>query len=118
MNKSFLAAIILGCTLSACSSKPSDLRPSNKVSLDQVPPGSRDTDIYNLDGENPDATAEAHEAHGAAGHDKHNEHGDATEMHDRKDVMPNHDEHKSDIGGKEPVPAAEKTTDADKVENH
>jgi hypothetical protein len=116
MNKSFLAAIILGCTLSACSSEPSDLRPGAKVSLDQVPPGSRDTDIYNLDGANPDATKEAHEAHGAAGHGS--QHGDATEMHDRKDVMPNHDEHKNDIGGEDAVPATDKTTDASKVENH
>ena len=110
MNKSFLAAIILGCTLSACSSEPSDLRPEKKVSLDQVPPGTRDTDIYNLDGANPDAKPASHDAHGAAGH------GEATGG--RQDVMPNHDEHKSDIGGNEPVPAEEKTTNAENVENH
>ena len=114
MNKSFLAAIILGCTLSACSSKPSDMRPNNKVSLDQVAPGTRETDIYNLDGEHPDVT----EVHGNAGPGKHGEHEGATEMHDRKDVMPNHDEHKSDIGGEEHVPAEDKTTDDQKVENH
>lgn len=115
MNKSFLAAIIVGCTLTACSSHPSDMRPANKVSVDNVAPGNRDTDIYNLNGANKDITSEGHEGHGAAGH---GDHEGATEMHDRQDVMPNHDEHKSDIGGEEPVPAEEKTTDADKVENH
>lgn len=116
MNKSFLAAIILGSILSACSSHPSDHRPDKKVSLDQVPPGSRDTDIYNLNGANPDATPEAHEGHGAAGHGS--QHGDATEMHDRKDVMLNHDEHKNDIGGEDAVPAEDKTTNSEHVENH
>lgn len=110
MNKSFLAALFLGCALTACSSNPSDLRPSNKVSLDQVPPGSRDTDIYNMDGSNSDATP----THGAAGHDAH---GTSPESNMRKDVMPNHDGHKNDVGPEE-VPAAEKTTDADQVENH
>ena len=113
MNKSFLAAIILGCILSACSSKPSDLRPNAKVSLDQVPPGTRDSDIYNMSGQNSDAT---HEGHGAAG--EGSQHGDATEMNDRKDVMLNHDEQKNDIGGEKEVPAEDKTTDASKVENH
>jgi hypothetical protein len=114
MNKSFLVALALGAVLSACSSHPSDHTPSTKVSLDQVPPGSRDTDIYNLDGSNPDATKEGHEAHGAG----HGEHGAAPESKIREDVMPNHDEHKSDIGGNEQVPAEEKTTDAENVENH
>jgi hypothetical protein len=110
MNKSFLAAIILGGLLSACSSHPSDQRPSTKVSLDQVPPGTRDTDIYNLSGENTDATHD--NGHAAEGHTN------KPVEHSRPDVMPNHDEHKSDIGGEEPVPAEEKTTDASKVENH
>ena len=114
MNKSFLVALALGAVLSACSSQPSDFRPGSKVSLDNVPPGTRDTDIYNLDGAHPDVT----EVHGTKGHGKHGEHEGATEMHDRKDVMPNHDEHKSDVGGEEAVPAEEKTTDDHKVENH
>ena len=114
MNKSFLAAIILGSVLSACSGKPSDLRPNNKVSLDNVAPGTRDTDIYNLDGAHPDVT----EVHGTAGPGKHGEHEGATEMHDSKDVMMNHDEHKSDVGSQEEVPAEDKTTDAEHVENH
>lgn len=109
MNKSFLVALTFGAVLSACSSHPSDFRPETKVSLDQVPPGTRDTDIYNLNGANPEATHESgHDAHGAQGHG---------EM-PRKDVMPNHDEHKSDIGGDQEVPAADKTTDASQVENH
>jgi hypothetical protein len=32
--------------------------------------------------------------------------------------MPNHDEHNNDIGGKDQVPASEKTNEAGKVENH
>ena len=116
MNKSFLVALAFGAVLSACSSHPSDFRPNNKVSLDQVPPGTRDTDIYNLDGANPDATHESgHDAHGATSHGAEgHEAGDAS----RGDVMPNHDEHKSDIGGEQEVPAEDKTTDASQVENH
>lgn len=112
MNKSFLAAIIVGCALSACSSNPSDLRPSTKVALDQVPPGSRDTDIYNLTGENTDATPD----HGHAGGHQTTAPEKGVE-HSRPDVMPNHDEHQSDVGTQD-VPADEKTTDASKVENH
>ncbi len=115
MNKSFLVAIALGSMLSACSSNPSDLRPSNKVSLDQVPPGSRDTDIYNLDGSNPDATPVSHGAHGAAG-DGHQENKD----HGQKEVMLNHEEGSNDIGKEkvEQVAPEDKTNDASKVENH
>ena len=118
MNKSFLVVLAFGAVLSACSSHPSDHRPSAKVSLDNVAPGTRDTDIYNLDGEHPDVTEVTETTHGKAEHGKHGEHEGATQMHDRKDVMTNHDEHKSDVGGEEAVPAENKTTDADKVENH
>ena len=103
MNKTILAAFALASVLSACSSQPSDHRPSEKVSVDQVPPGTRETDIYNLNG----GEDTEHDTHGHAEGDAH-----------RSDVMPNHDEHKSDIGGNDQVPAEEKTTDAEHVENH
>ena len=92
MNKSLLVALALGSVLSACSSSPSDLRPSQKVSLDQVPPGTRENDAIN----------------GVL----------RKEGEDRADVMPNHDEHKNDIGGHDQVQPNDKTTDAAQVENH
>lgn len=113
MNKSLLVALALGTVLSACDNR-SDLRPSEKVSADQVPPGTRDTDIYNMDGSNSDATHES--GHGGHGAPQGAGHGEETAP--RPDVMPNHDEHSSDIGGEKQVPAGEKTTDAEKVENH
>ena len=112
MNKSVLAAFAVASILSACSSHPSDFRPGNKVSVDAVAPGTRETDIYNLNGQGT-ASHEGHDTgaeaidHPAAGHDEH-----------RPDVMPNHDEHKNDIGGNDQVPAEEKTTDDKHVENH
>jgi hypothetical protein len=109
MNKSLLVALALGAALTACDHR-SDLRPSEKVSVDQVPPGTRDTDIYNLNNGSSDATPESGE-HGTHHEAKAPEHG-------RTDVMPNHDELSNDIGGEDQVPAAEKTTDAKEVENH
>lgn len=115
MNKSFLAAIILGCALSACSSHPSDFRPNKKVSLDTVPPGSRESDIYNMSGENPEAAHEGHAtSHGEGTHTTATESG---VENSREDVMLNHDELENDVDAKK-VPAEDKTTDASKVENH
>jgi len=103
MNRSILAAIALASILSACSSQPSDFRPGAKVSVDAVPPGERDTDIYNLNGKSEDA----HKGHGASSHETHT---------DRPDVQLNHDEHASDFN--EQTPAEETTTNAEQVENH
>lgn len=113
MNKSLLVALAFGAVLTACDNR-SDLRASEKVSLDQVPPGSRDTDIYNLNGGTSDATHES--GYGEHGHE--GGHKTTGEQNDRTDVMPNHDEHKNDIGGQDQVPAEEKTTESTKVENH
>jgi hypothetical protein len=114
MNKSLLVALALGAVLTSCDHR-SDLRASEKVSLDQVPPGSRDTDIANLNGGTSDATHEngqgEHGAQPAA-------HGAEGAEQSRPDVMPNHDEHSSDIGGQDQVPATEKTTESKDVENH
>ena len=112
MNKSFLIALALGAVLTSCDHR-SDLRASEKVSVDQVPPGTRDTDISNLGGRNSDATPES--GYGEHGHEGGNKATDAT----RPDVMPNHDEHSSQLGGKsEQVPQGEKTNSAESVENH
>jgi hypothetical protein len=115
MNKSVLAAFACAAILSACSSHPTDYRPGNKVSVDSVTPGTRETDIYNLNGQE----ATAHDAHGheAAGHEAAAHEAAADTTH-RPDVMLNHDEHASDVNGKKEVPAKEKTTDAEHVENH
>lgn len=106
MNKSLLVVLALGAAvLTSCSSHPSDLRPTSKVSNDEVAPGTRDTDYSNF-GTKTEAAHGGHDAHGAA------EHG-------REDVMVNHDEHANDISTKEEqVPAEHKTTEADSVENH
>jgi len=114
MNKSFLAAIILGSALSACSSHPSDFRPGKKVSLDNVAPGTRDTDIYNLSGENTEQS-EGHDGGHAEEH--HTTPPETGVENSREDVMLNHDKLESDVDGKK-VPAEDKTTDAKKVENH
>ena len=114
MNKSILVAFAFAGILSACSSHPSDFRPANKVSVDEVAPGTRETDIYNLNRE-----IAPHPEHG------YKATGDQTTEPDaggtnttRPDVMPNHDEHATDVGGEKQVPAEEKTTDAQHVENH
>ena len=106
MNKSLLVVLALGSALlTSCSSHPSDMRPGDKVSSDNVAPGTRDTDYSNY-GAKTEAAHSGHDAHGAA------EHG-------REDVMLNHDEHANDISTKEEqVPAEHKTTEADSVENH
>jgi hypothetical protein len=108
MNKSVLAAFALASILSACSSQPSDNNPGSKVSVDAVAPGTRETDIYNLNGQE-EAGHDAH-GHGATSHDEHDTH--------REDVMLNHDEHASELEATQEVPAKEKTTDADHIENH
>ena len=118
MNKSLLVAFAIGsATLFSCSSNPSDLRADKKVSVDQVPPGTRDTDIYNLNG--------GEDTGHQGGHGTSNEHGPTdghghdspAQNNERTDVMPNHDEHNNDVGT-EDVPAHEKTTDSKAVENH
>ncbi|MFC5271019.1 hypothetical protein [Adhaeribacter terreus] len=114
MNKSILAAFAFAGILSACSSHPSDFRPNGKVSVDEVAPGTRETDIYNLDGQVAPHPEHGHEA---TGHQTTAPDAGGTNT-TRPDVMPNHDEHKNDIGGNDQVPAEEKTTDAEHVENH
>jgi len=47
--------------LNACSSEPSDWRPDKKVSLDQIAPGTRSTQVFDVQ-----ANAEETEANGAA----------------------------------------------------
>ncbi|KAA9333075.1 hypothetical protein F0P96_08820 [Hymenobacter busanensis] len=42
-----LAAVAL-LALASCSSEPSDWRPDRKVSVDQVPPGTRSSDNFDL----------------------------------------------------------------------
>ena len=93
--------------LAACSNDPSDMRASKKVSMDQVPPGSRETDIYNMQGQNSDATPTQHGDHGVQQHEEI-----------RPDVMPNHDEHSNTLQPGQEVPDHEKTNNASQVENH
>ncbi|MBK0403660.1 hypothetical protein I5M27_11735 [Adhaeribacter sp. BT258] len=114
MNKSLLVAFAFAGILSACSSQPSDFRPGNKVSVNEVAPGTRETDIYNLNGQVAPHPEHGHEA---TGHQTTGPDAGGTNT-TRPDVMLNADEHKSDIGGKKQVPAEEKTTDAEQVENH
>jgi hypothetical protein len=110
MNKSLLVALALGSVLSACSSQPSDFRPTSKVSNDEVAPGTRDTDYSNFGTE-----AEAGHGHEATGHG----HEAGHEAEGREDVMLNHDEGSNKIGPEtEQVAPADKTTHADSVENH
>ena len=42
-SKTLLLALAASATLASCSSEPSDWRPDDKVSLDQVEPGTRNT---------------------------------------------------------------------------
>jgi len=96
-TKAFTLVLVLGAALlGACSSEPSDLRPENKVSVDYVPAGTRDSP--NLD--NTDDNS---------GHDNA-----------RQDVNLNHDEHanKALDNPKEQVKESTKTTQQDAVENH
>ena len=89
-----LALLFSGILFAACSSEPSDLRPEFKVSVDQVPPGTRSTS--NLDN-----------AADNSAHDK------------QQNVQLNHDEHANAINedgramGKE-----EETVKKDSVTNH
>ena len=89
-----LALVAGSFYLGACSSEPSDLRPGQKVSLDEVPPGTRKTN--NLDNA-----------------------GDHSEHDQKKDVMLNHDEHDNKLKETESrVDDSNKTHAADSVENH
>jgi hypothetical protein len=45
-NLRLLALATAALALNACSSEPSDWRPENKVSLDMVAPGTRETDNF------------------------------------------------------------------------
>lgn len=96
----FTLALIAGaCSLAACSSEPSDLRPGNKVSVDAVPPGTRTSP--NLDN-----------AADQSAHDR------------QQQVQLNHDEHtnvteESAQGhGKKEAGKEERTVAADSVESH
>lgn len=96
-TKAFTLALALGTAfMVACSSEPSDLRPENKVSVDFVPPGSRNS---------PNLT-------NAADQSDHDE--------PRPDVMLNHDEHanKALANPKEQVTEPVKTNQEDLIENH
>lgn len=99
MTKRFFTfALIAGsCSLLACSSEPSDLRPGAKVSVDAVPPGTRSTP--NLDN--------------AADHSAHDQ---------QQEVQLNHDEHTNIPGASEATKDAaakeETTVVKDSVENH
>ncbi len=96
-TKALTLALALGTTfMVACSSEPSDLRPENKVSVDYVPAGTRDSP--NLD--NTDDNS---------GHDNA-----------RQDVNLNHDEHanKALDNSKEQVKESTKTNQKEAVENH
>ena len=42
-SKTLLLALAASAALASCSSEPSDWRPDDKVSLDQVEPGTRNT---------------------------------------------------------------------------
>ncbi len=44
-----LLALAAALTLSACSSEPSDWRPDEKVSVDLVPPGTREDEVFRTD---------------------------------------------------------------------
>ena len=96
-TKAFTLALVLGTAiLAACSSEPSDLRPENKVSIDYVPAGTRDSpNLDNADDKSP--------------HDN-----------PRQDVNLNHDEHanKALDNSKEQVKESTKTNQKDAVENH
>ncbi|MDQ3291229.1 MAG: hypothetical protein M3Q05_08065 [Bacteroidota bacterium] len=96
-TKALTLALALGTSwLVACSSEPSDLRPENKVSVDQVPPGNRTSgNLDNVADNSP--------------HDN-----------PREDVMLNHDEHSNQSldNSKEQVVDSTKTTQKDAVENH
>ncbi|UOQ73263.1 hypothetical protein [Hymenobacter cellulosilyticus] len=50
MTKKLLLSAVAMATLAlnACSSEPSDLRPEAKVSLDQVAPGTRSSDNFDM----------------------------------------------------------------------
>ncbi|PJJ52790.1 hypothetical protein [Hymenobacter chitinivorans] len=50
MTKNLLLSAVAVATLAlnACSSEPSDLRPEAKVSVDQVAPGTRSSDNFDL----------------------------------------------------------------------
>jgi hypothetical protein len=92
----FTLALIAGCcSLVACSSEPSDLRPGNKVSVDAVPPGTRSTP--NLDN--------------AADQSPHDQ---------QQQVQLNHDEHTNVIEEKSKGEAGkeERTVVKDSVESH
>ena len=95
----FTLAMIAGCcSLVACSSEPSDLRPGKKVSVDAVPPGTRTTP--NLDNAADQST-----------HDQ------------QQQVQLNHDEHANVIEGgsdaaKKEASKEEKTVVKDSVESH
>jgi hypothetical protein len=96
----FTLALIAGaCSLVACSSEPSDLRPGNKVSVDAVPPGTRSTN--NLDN--------------AADNSEHDQ---------QQKVQLNHDEHTNVLEesaqghGKKEAGKEERTVVKDSVENH
>jgi hypothetical protein len=99
MTKRFFTfALIAGCcSLLACSSEPSDLRPGKKTSVDAVPPGTRSSP--NLDN--------------AADHSAHDQ---------QQQVQLNHDEHANIPGASEATKEAaakdEKTEVKDSVENH
>ena len=96
-NKLFTLVLALGTTaIMACSSEPSDLRPENKVSVDYVPAGTRNSP--NLDN--------------AADNSAHDD--------PRQDVNINHDEHANQALDKpnEQVQDSTKTTQKDAVENH
>ena len=70
MNKSLLVVLALGSALlSSCSSHPSDMRPADKVSSENVAPGTRDTDYTNY-GTKTETGHEGHEAHGCQHADK------------------------------------------------
>ena len=96
-TKALTLALALGSAfMVSCSSEPSDLRPENKVSVDQVPPGTRNS--ANLDN--------------AADNSPHDD--------PRGDVNLNHDEHanKAVDNSAEQVKETTKTTDKEAVENH
>ena len=83
MNKSILAALVLGSVLTACSSKPSDFRPNSKVSVDNVEPGTRDTDYSNL-GQVASAHEGAEHGHEAAAPAHHEAAADSAKAAEEK----------------------------------
>ncbi len=88
-----LALVAGNLALAACSSEPSDLRPGLKVSVDAVPPGTRNTPNLN-------------NAINRGPHDK------------QEEVMLNHDPGANQIEGTNPVPEKVLTNEADSVQNH